>query len=320
MLNRIRNYVGEFRAYHNEQKQVVQAAKVGSKDLLVGRIVRYVHSIEKGLSIESPRPEFGYDKIKTLYGWIKAYLKMETIDKTCVYMAADALSTYCAYHESIKVSSDKIKEIEIIASELQKIKKDDCVKETFGGVQTINKSDLGFDLHTIEKLYATRHSVRQFSNEPISKELICKAVELAQSAPSACNRQAVRAYVIDAQKFINVYPTNLAGVGGFIENSDKVIIITGKISSYEKSEYKQFIVSAGIFTGYLTLALHGLGLGACIVQRSLRPDASWQRFCQQNGIPMDEQVVCLVVVGHMKEKTVVPVSNRFDIETILKWM
>ena len=100
-MGTLRNYIGEFRAYNRERKQVVQAGKTQRKDRLVGRIVRYVHSIEKGLCIESPRPGFGYDKIQTLYGWIKEYLQIKDIDKTCVYMAADALSAYCSYHDSI---------------------------------------------------------------------------------------------------------------------------------------------------------------------------------------------------------------------------
>lgn len=320
MLKKLRNYIGEFRAYNRERKQVVQAAVVEQEGRLIGRIVRYVHSIEKGLSIETPRAEFGYEKIKTLYGWIKEYLALKPNDKTCVYMAADALSAYCSYHEAIGVSSPKIKEIETITSELQEIKEADGITDTFGGVLTIDKEDMTFDPVFIEKIFKTRHSIRQFKKEPVPKELIYQAIELAQAAPSACNRQAVRAYAVDTRKFMEIYPNNLQGVGGFIESCDKVIMIAGKISPYEENEYKQFVVSAGIFTGYLTMALHGLGLGACVVQRSLRPEQSWRQFCKKNGIPADEQIICLVVVGQMNDTTVVPYSKRFGTETILKWL
>ena len=111
MLTKIRNYIGEFRAYNKERNQVVNAPIFEKKGRLIGRIVRFVHSIEKGLSIESPRAEFGYEKIKTLHGYIKEYLNLESIDKTCIYMAADALTAYCTYHDFIGVSSDKITEI-----------------------------------------------------------------------------------------------------------------------------------------------------------------------------------------------------------------
>lgn len=319
VLGKLRNYIGGFRAYNRERRQVAQAIAV-KNEILMARIVRFVHAIEKGLSIESPRAGFGYEKIQTMYGWIKEYLALGDVDRTPVYMAADALSAYLAYHETIGFTSDKIEEISLIVSELKTIKEEDKVEGIFGGVLTVEKADMIFELSEVERLFKTRHSVRQFSREPIPKPLIEKAIELAQTAPSACNRQAVRAYALDMQRFVELYPSDLQGVGGFLESCDKIIMITGKISAYEQNEYKQFIVSAGIFTGYLTLALHALGLGACVVQRPLRPDKTWEDFCQKADIPAGEQLICLVTVGQMNEKTVVPLSKRFETKKVLKWL
>ena len=211
-------------------------------------------------------------------------------------------------------------EIKSISDELHRIKAEDGITDSFGGVLTISKKDISFDHGEVERIFRTRHSVRQFKKDPVPEILIEKAVSLAQTAPSACNRQAVRVYVMDSMKFLQSYKQNLQGVGGFIDNSDKVILITGKISAYEEDEYKQFIVSAGIFTGYLTLSLHALGVGACVVQRSLRPNEAWKDFCKQNSIPLDEQIIDLIVIGQMKEETLVPVSKRFETKDILKWL
>ena len=318
-LKRLKKYLRGILIYHRERKQV-SIALAEKKEVLMARIVRFVHSIEKGLSIESPRPEFGYDKIKKMYSWINEYLDLEDIDKTCIYMAADALADYLKYHETIGVDTEKIYEIRTIASRLKEIKEEDGVEGVFGGVQTIEKSQMLFDISKIEQFFTTRHSIRQFKKESVPNELIEKAIDLAQTAPSACNRQAVRAYCVEAQRFIDLYPAKLEGVGGFIESSDKIVLITGKISSYEYSEHKQFVVSAGIFVGYLTLALHGIGVGTCVVQRSLVPDNTWHEFCSKTGIPSDEQAVCLLAVGQLDEKIVVPVSKRFDIKKIFKWL
>ena len=320
MLKKLRNYIGGFRAYNRERRQVVKAAEIEKKDRLKGRIIRLVHSIEKGMSIDSPRPEFGYEKIQKLYGWIKEYLKIENKDKFCIYMAADAFAAYCDYHKSIGVETEKIAEVSRMAHELLRIKADDGETEIFGGVQSIRKEDMMFDTDAVEKLFKTRHSIRQFKKEPVSHELIEKAVKLAQSCPSACNRQAVRVYAVDTEKFVTTYSGNLQGVGGFVDSSDKIILITGKISPYEEYEYKQFVVSAGIFAGYLELALHGIGLGACVVQRSLRPNEEWEDFCKKSNIPMDEQIICMMVVGHLNDETTVPVSKRFDTDTVLKFL
>ena len=320
LLGTIRNYIGEFRAYNKERSQVVRSAEVGKEERLKGRIVRYVHSLEKGLSIDSPRPGFGYEKIVTLNAWAREYLKFKGVDKTCIYMFADALKSYCEYHDSIGFTSEKYSEIKALADEFGRIKADDNVNGVFGGVQTVNKKDSIFDDAEIERLFKTRHSIRQFEKGGSCEGLIHKAIELAQCAPSACNRQAVRAYVTDTQKFVETYPNSLQGVGGFVDSSDKVILITGKISPYEEYEYKQFIVSAGIFAGYLDLALHAVGLGSCVVQRSVRPTKEWESYSRNVGIPMDEQLICLMVVGNKKDHTTVPVSRRFDTDTIVKFL
>ena len=318
ILKKLRSYVGDFREFNRERKQVKDSSLIGKKARTASRIVRFVHSIEKGLSIENPRPEFGYEKILILYNYINEYLKMDNIDKTCVYMAADALSAYCDYHDAMNLTSPKLEHIKSIALEISKIKQDDGIDGVFGGVLTIRKDDMHFE--SVENLFKTRHSIRHFKKGVISKEILEKAIELAQMAPSACNRQAVRAYAIDSKKFIESYSENLQGVGGFADDCDKFILVTGKISAYEEPEYKQFIVSAGIFVGYLTLALHGLNLGACVIQRSLRPNASWTQFCNDNDIPLDEQLICLVAVGQLNEEMKVPVSKRFDVDKILRYI
>ena len=52
-----------------------------------------------------------------------------------------------------------------------------------------------------QTLAYSRHSVRDFSDKPLSVEQVKKAVKLAQTAPSACNRQSSRIiHVIDREK------------------------------------------------------------------------------------------------------------------------
>ena len=115
LVKKLRSFLGKIkiRIMEANQHRFVTSAAC-KKDLYSARIIRLVHSIEKGLSIESPRPEFGYEKIKTLYSWIKEYLQMKDIDKTCLYMAADAFAAYCQYHNSLGISSSKLDEIKEI--------------------------------------------------------------------------------------------------------------------------------------------------------------------------------------------------------------
>ena len=66
------------------------------------------------------------------------------------------------------------------------------------------------------------------------------------------------------------------------------------------------------------MSLHGLGIGACVVQRSLRYNHNWDRFCKINNIPRDEQIVCMIGIGKLKDTVRVPISNRYPVEKIFR--
>ena len=43
-------------------------------------------------------------------------------------------------------------------------------------------------------------------------------------------------------------------------------------------------------------------------------------FARKNGIPDDEQLVCCVAVGNLKDQFDVPVSHRISVSEIAKWV
>lgn len=299
-------------------KRKVRTDKAFLKSRLEADIIRLVHSIEKGLSISSPRLGFGNAKIKKLDLLIDEYIRISPLDLMCVYMALGALQAYCDYHDLEKYTSAEFTRAKEI---YEKIKGycDSCGDPAkYGGVKKILFSDFDWNINDIGKFFRTRNSIREFENTPVDSEKIKKAIALAQCAPSACNRQAVRVYSVDCTKFIEDYGNNLEGVGGFADKVDKFLIITGKLSAYDEFEHNQYIVSAGIFAGYLSLALHAYKIGACVIQRPLRPTKQWTDFRKKNNIPEDEQVICILGIGNMKKATTVPVSYRYPIEKIFR--
>lgn len=279
------------------------------------KIVKLMHSIEKGLCVKNMRYGFGYQKIKALYDLIIKNANKYDLS-VVISMASDALGEYCDVHEKAGYSAQEFKEIQQMYAEIRKIAGD--TEGKIGGTQIVYKSECEFNAEEISRLFYSRHSVRDFTGEPVPFDLVEKAVKMAQTSPSACNRQAVRVYCIDSKKFLEDINNNLEGIGGFAEEVDKFLLICGKMSAYEEKEYKQFIVSASMFAGYLSLALHSLGIGGCVVQRPLRTTKEWVDFREKNNIPADEHMVCMIAIGNLKEETKVPVSHRYPVEKILK--
>ncbi len=289
-----------------------------SKELEVSRleanIIRLLHAVEKGLCLEKPRLGYGVKKIHELLGYARRYLELEQENHFCLYMLRDALQAYLDFHQEKNFHNGEIEEI---AQQLQWLKGQLPKKtECFGGTQIFRKEQMQFAPEQVENLFQTRHSVREFSGEPVSSEDIKKAIALAQMCPSACNRQCSRVYFVDTKKYMAEMNTDLQGVGGFADDACGFLLVTAKKSAYALGERHQHLVSGAIFAGYLALALHACNIAACTVQRSVSPNPLWERFKKKNNIPEDEQVVLMFAIGKYKEETKVPVSKRFPVDSI----
>ena len=279
-------------------------------------IIRYVHSIEKGLCICEPRKGFGIAKIEKMLSLSEIYIEKAFEDQTCLYFVRDVLKCYFAWNNERGYDSAELQKVKARFEKLFENLKP--TEDVYGGMTTVRLSDLDYDEQQIEKFIYTRHSVREFSGESVTDAEIQKAVALAQRSPSACNRQGFRVYAVSSKKYIEEIGNSLEGIGGFADDVDKFLLITAKQSAYNLSEKNQYVVTAAMFAGYLTLALHAYRIAACVVQRSLVPNKVWDTFCSKNSIPKDEQIVLMIGIGKYKEETKVPVSKRFDIDYIYR--
>ncbi len=278
-------------------------------------VQRLVHQIEKGLSIGEPKANFGIQKIKQIIIYLEQLINetdkesIEVINRAC-----SCIQNYLAFYEDMKWNNP---DIECIKQDLKKINYE--YQSTYGGVLTLKKNT--HDLSAFEVLNGvatSRHSIRDFSGETVDISVLEKAISFSQLAPSACNRQGVRCYIIEKEMFsdLSFWLQNIGFFGDY--GFDKIILITSKITCYNEKENIQHLVSPGIFVGYLLLALESLNVGACVMQRSLYFDNNWKKVCERLNIPLDEQSFCLIGCGCKKEEYKVPVSNRLSLDILLR--
>ena len=294
----LRNSLKTISVYNNKYSRL---------EILSAELIRNTHSIEKGLCIKEPRLGFGHEKQKEMINQIEVLSKESSpyYQEVC-QMAISALEEYLIYHREREYTDDFCKTLETFV-ESHKISDG----EKKGGTITVNKESLCFDIDEIEHFFMTRHSIRDFDPSPVNENALEKALHLAQRAPSACNRQGVRAYVLNNKQGEQLAKL-LSGVGGFAEQVGRYIVITGKKSAYRLSENNQYVVSASIYAAYLTLTLHLYGLGACIIQRPVIWSKMTDKLAKDIGADRDEQIVCILAVGNLKESFKVPFSQRID--------
>lgn len=315
MLNKLSTYALVVR--DRKRTLDVLSADKFKKNRQTADIIRLTHAIEKGLCLEEPRLGFGAAKLNKLFSLCREYANAFGCDEFCLKMARDAVKAYIAFHKEKEYQSEAFAQI---CAEYDAFPcKDTGEQEVYGGTLHIqNKCELSIE--QLETFFADRHSIRDFVRKEVDDEIIMRAVRAAQYAPSACNRQAVRAYVLSSKQLCQLYGSNLEGVGGFAENADKFILITGQLSAYNQGEYNQHIVSASIFATYLMQALFAQNIGTCIVQRPLYYFKQWDQIAKAIGAPEDERLVFMIAVGHMKEEYTVPVSKRFPPEQVVKFI
>lgn len=85
---------------------------------LEGEIMRNVHSIEKGLSLEQPRKLFGLKKIKTMLDYVDLYVKRPDANESIIQMVFDSLYAYLNFHgdeaySELDLIREKVSEISL---------------------------------------------------------------------------------------------------------------------------------------------------------------------------------------------------------------
>jgi hypothetical protein len=95
--------------------------------------------------------------------------------------------------------------------------------------------------------------------------------------------------------------------------ADKYMILTSDLLAYNLDEMQDWLVSTSIFAGYLSLALHAVGIGNCVIRKCLLGPSKYneelRKYCK---IPDNEQIVIEIAIGNYADKFKECVSNRMD--------
>jgi nitroreductase len=278
---------------------------------LKGRIIADYHAIEKGLTMPDMRFGFGADKIVHLVDDILVYLKKYVGDEQ-VYQAIRVLKEYIEIHK--KNNFELKKEI------LNSIKKLDAVKVDVGETEqyTFTKESFFKDVDKQFPIFThSRHTIRNYSSDDISIGLLHEAVSIAQSAPSACNRQATRVYIYqDKEKIAQILELQRAN-RGFGHLTNKLIVLTADIGySHGLYERNQVFVDGGMFAMNLLNALHYLKIGTCALNAYFSHSKA-KKIKNIGSIPNSQNLLMIISCGIPPNEFKVARSYRYSTDKIV---
>lgn len=271
-------------------------------------LLRENHVVEKGMSLRSPRKGFGQQKVIALIERLSKYADR--------YIKEDAafldypLGTIAGYIKYTKSNGTEIGEIERLFADLcAKCGIDAPLKA--GGVVGVSAIDIKKEASgDFESLLRSRHSIRCYKNVVPSRELLEKALELAQKTPSACNRQAWKTHVYMGDDSVELVKWQ-GGSNGFEEEIKCSILVTANLKGFLWHEVHQAYVDGGLYAMNLINALHSLGLGTI----PLSVGFEWEKLKELGrfGIPENEVPVLIVGCGEMLDDFYVANSGRKDV-------
>ena len=277
----------------------------------------YYHRIEKALALPVPRPGFGSSWIaQDFLPILASYTRRHGFDHVAL-SCQGALRAYVRFHEQLPSNpNETVRAVVAALKEMPPVA--DCSR---GGIEEVDMKNIqSFWNIDFESFANARHSVRNFSQESVSNGVIEKAVQIAQKAPSVCNRQGWHVYALMNRLDIRSALEFQNGNAGFRENIPCLLLVTGdNAAMLFENERNQIWIDAGLFSMALVYALQSLGLASCCLNLCL-PFTEEKRLGEFCGIPKKERVVMMIAVGHPPERMLVACSARHPLSSVLTWV
>lgn len=184
-----------------------------------------------------------------------------------------------------------------------------------GGAENTTSVELKKGMLTDPELFfMTRRSVRDFSTQSVGEDLIRRAVKLAITSPSVCNRQAWHVYHLESRGPIDEALTYQNGNRGFGHEIPCLLIVAADLEAFTTGyERYQPWIDGGIFTMALVLAIHSLGLSSCCLNWSQGPKRD-KAFRKAFPVAGKHSIITMLAVGHPPELLKVCVSPRRPID------
>lgn len=146
------------------------------------------------------------------------------------------------------------------------------------------------------ELIKTRRSIRKFTDEPVSDEIIDKIIEAGTWAPSGLNNQPWKFAVIRDGELKTKIST-LTRYSRIVLNANTLIaVFLDNSLSYDRTKDCQAI---GACIQNMLLAVHSMGLGAVWLGEILK---NKDKALELTGGPDDLELMAVIALGHPEEK------------------
>lgn len=303
-----RAYASDFKRYRR-YSSTGKNQKKGQHNL-AALIIKEAHALEKGFSLPEIRPGYGAAKIGELIALMRRYRSLGYDCQALAYRKAQSVfAEYLRYHERIG------HDLGSLAEDLRPWADMEC---GIGGYRRVEREELLRGARgDFKECALSRCSIRDYAPQPVPLDDIREAVRIAQKAPSVCNRQDWRVFIVrDPERKRKILELQ-NGNRGFGTKADFVAVVTSDLRGFAgPGERNEAFVDGGLFSMSLLLAFHYKGIGACPLNWMVEPSTD-QKLRHVLAIEPSEAIIMIIAAGGVPESVRIAKSARKPLEDVL---
>lgn len=297
-------YIQDFKRYSNN---ALLGTKGSSKNQLIGIIIFRTHAIEKGLSHNDFRPEFGKESI---FGKLNKHL-MEykqlgyDLENQFIQAAISALNEYKKRHVDQEIDIPWFDNL--FRTWLKPTPELSGTKEVFRN----NASNRSYS-----DIVSSRVSIREFGSGNVDLQDIEDAIHISVKTPSVCNRQPWKVKVVSNPDIISKLLKVQGGFGGY-NLPNKLLLVTVDTSLFNgRNERNEPYIDGGLFTMSLLYALESKNI-ATVALNAMFTNKRSKQVADILNLNDSEMLITFIAVGEYPESAMVPKSFRGDYKQII---
>ena len=301
MLKEIKSYFSEIKMKKERKNSIFEMLdiKFSEQEKQVYDLLIAAHSIEKRMCILNERSDKKF--ILKLVSNLMLLLH-NGYNPTCYEIAESTSILYhvckeCNFEEEVNKLKTVIDEYSIpsVAVGLK-----DC--------SSVQEND------ALKEFISTRRSIRWFEDKLVPVGIIKEVVSLANTAPSACNRQPNKVYYSTTKEGNDLMrtcvPDRLVS-----KNIYNFFVVTGNRKLFKNAEVMQIYVNGGIFVNSLLLSLHAYGLGACAFQCPINLNPRLKKVL---SIDENEDIICFIGYGYTDTSKQILCATRRNVDEVAR--
>lgn len=280
---------------------------------LSAQLLFQYHKLEKGLCLADGKRFFGKDAAVATMALVARWRMKGHPREDRVY--AGAIETLRSYRDTLGRFKVADADGEAVLRSIDTLLASEPVTADLDTPQPYHASTDMAEM--FERLCQERRSVRGYKPDPVSQQLLERAIAMAQLSPSVCNRQGWHVHIYREREQLKRLLHLQNGNGGFGHQLSTLLIITmDSTAFFDASERNQQFVDSGLFSMSLVLALQSLGLASCCLNWCVTPHHEDEAH-RRGDIPTNQRIMMYLAVGHAADGAAAPRSPRRDLARIL---